>query len=194
MNLNKTFCLLPVFLSATAAVQAQTCVKAPDCRELGYNQTAAECSAAGLDKYIKCPFDQTKVYCGAKSSGGRNLDWINTVNAETQTQNWDGENYTNTDHYSDKDVVEKLWAYTIPEDGCLYIYACRDSIVVNPSQKTFKNGDYSAENQLLLYLSQSLLLCFQKGDVILFNRSPSDIPVCGPNKPNRLKFIPYMKE
>lgn len=194
MNLNKTFYLLPIFLSATAAVQAQTCVRAPDCGELGYNQTAAECAAAGLNKYIKCPFDQTKVYCGAKSSGGRNLDWANAVNAETQTENWDGENYMNISHYSDGDAVRKLWAYTMPEDGCLYIYACTDSMIVNPGQKIFESNNFSAENQLLLYASQSLLLCFQKGDVILFNNRPSDTPVCGPNRPNRLKFIPYAKE
>lgn len=49
-------------LSAMPAA-AQTCSAAPSCDTLGYNQTAAYCAGKGLS-YIKCPFDQNKVFCG----------------------------------------------------------------------------------------------------------------------------------
>ena len=38
---------------------AETCTTAPSCSTLGYNETASSCRG----KYMKCPFDVTKVMC-----------------------------------------------------------------------------------------------------------------------------------
>ena len=45
--------------SADAFAAETTCTAAPSCSELGYTQSASVCSG----KYIKCPFDTTKVMC-----------------------------------------------------------------------------------------------------------------------------------
>ena len=42
-------------------VRAQTCVVPPTCEELGYDMTEDDCD--DTTKYLKCPFDKTKVYC-----------------------------------------------------------------------------------------------------------------------------------
>lgn len=49
-------------LSNTAYAQtAEQCTIAPTCAELGYEQKAADCNG---QRSLKCPFDQTKVFCG----------------------------------------------------------------------------------------------------------------------------------
>ncbi len=45
--------------SADAFAAETTCTAAPSCSELGYNEIAVDCRG----KYIKCPFDTTKVSC-----------------------------------------------------------------------------------------------------------------------------------
>ena len=51
-----------VFLAAgAAAAEDYTCATPPTCAELGYDQTASDCAGK---KMVKCPFDQTKVFCG----------------------------------------------------------------------------------------------------------------------------------
>lgn len=41
--------------------QAQTCVMPPSCEDLGYTMTEADCGNAV--KFLKCPHDQTKMFC-----------------------------------------------------------------------------------------------------------------------------------
>lgn len=50
---------LTVLLAASTA-SAQTCVKAPDCAEIGFTKTAADCEGKTI---LKCPFDTNQVYC-----------------------------------------------------------------------------------------------------------------------------------
>ena len=61
---------LRIILMATAgmclshgvcAQSADQCTIAPTCAELGYQQKAADCNGQYM---LKCPFDQTKVFCG----------------------------------------------------------------------------------------------------------------------------------
>ena len=47
-------------LLTPAHVSSQTCTQAPTCSELGYTKTASECTNKTM---LKCPFDQTKIYC-----------------------------------------------------------------------------------------------------------------------------------
>lgn len=65
MNRLPTLLLAAVFAAAalTSQTLAQTCVTPPSCENLGYNKTAAMC--AGLD-ILRCPFDDTKVFCSKK--------------------------------------------------------------------------------------------------------------------------------
>lgn len=49
-----------VMLLTAAPVWAQTCIKTPSCADLGYTQTAADCSGKTI---LKCPLDNTQVYC-----------------------------------------------------------------------------------------------------------------------------------
>ncbi len=42
-------------------VQAQTCVMPPSCEDLGYTMTEADCASA--EKILKCPHDQSKMFC-----------------------------------------------------------------------------------------------------------------------------------
>ncbi len=52
--------ILAFFLAASIAT-AQTCVTPPSCDTLGYKQSASDCS--GQERVLKCPFDQTKMFC-----------------------------------------------------------------------------------------------------------------------------------
>ena len=45
----------------TIAQTSGQCAIAPTCAELGYEQKAADCNGQYM---LKCPFDQTKVFCG----------------------------------------------------------------------------------------------------------------------------------
>lgn len=47
-------------LFSANTVLAQTCVKAPDCTEIGFTKTAADCKGKTI---LKCPFDTNQVYC-----------------------------------------------------------------------------------------------------------------------------------
>ena len=51
----------------TSTSWAEGCTAVPTCDELGYNQTTCGDAPA-----LKCPFDQTKLFCGGGSSGGSN--------------------------------------------------------------------------------------------------------------------------
>ena len=42
-------------------VQAQTCVMPPSCEDLGYTMTESDCGNAV--KFLKCPHDQSKMFC-----------------------------------------------------------------------------------------------------------------------------------
>ncbi len=42
-------------------VRAQSCLTPPSCDTLGYKQSADDCS--GQERVLKCPFDQTKMFC-----------------------------------------------------------------------------------------------------------------------------------
>ena len=43
------------------SLQAQTCIVPPSCEELGYTMTEADCASA--EKILKCPHDQSKMFC-----------------------------------------------------------------------------------------------------------------------------------
>lgn len=49
-----------VLSCAISASAADTCTPAPSCSELGYTQSTSSCKGG---KYVKCPFDTTKVAC-----------------------------------------------------------------------------------------------------------------------------------
>ena len=49
-----------VLLLSIQSAAAQVCTTPPTCDALGYNKTASECSGMTM---LKCPLDQTKVYC-----------------------------------------------------------------------------------------------------------------------------------
>lgn len=54
-------------LVSVRAALAQTpgqCAIAPTCGELGYEQTAADCTGQHM---LKCPFDNSKVFCGGEN-------------------------------------------------------------------------------------------------------------------------------
>ncbi|MBE6458461.1 MAG: hypothetical protein E7010_01455, partial [Alphaproteobacteria bacterium] len=45
--------------------RAQTCAQAPSCSQLGYTQTASECSGKAM---LFCPFNSENVFCGVSKS------------------------------------------------------------------------------------------------------------------------------
>ncbi len=57
--------LMMTFSLCLTDANAQTCAKVPTCEELGYTKT---CCQAG--KALKCPFDQTKLFCGEECQAG----------------------------------------------------------------------------------------------------------------------------
>lgn len=64
-NLRKNFYgvslgVLAFSLVGTTNAHAQTCVAPPNCATLGFTKTTAECTGKTI---LKCPFDQTAVYC-----------------------------------------------------------------------------------------------------------------------------------
>ncbi len=48
-------------------VRAQSCLTPPSCDTLGYKQSASDCS--GQERVLKCPFDQTKMFCLGSGAG-----------------------------------------------------------------------------------------------------------------------------
>ena len=54
--------LLVLGMIISGKVEAQTCVRAPTCEELGYDKAASDCG--NLAK-LKCPFDSSKYFCTA---------------------------------------------------------------------------------------------------------------------------------
>ena len=58
--MNKIILTLLMTILFTPAANAQNCVNASRCDELGYTKTAADCN--GLDTLV-CPFDANKVFC-----------------------------------------------------------------------------------------------------------------------------------
>ncbi len=60
--------LLSILLLSAVPAQAQTCTSAPSCAALGYDKTSTDCTGQAM---LKCPFDQSKVFCaGASACGG----------------------------------------------------------------------------------------------------------------------------
>ena len=53
--------LLMITAFSVSTVQAQTCVMPPSCEDLGYTMTEADCGNAV--KFLKCPHDQSKMFC-----------------------------------------------------------------------------------------------------------------------------------
>ena len=53
--------LLMITAFSVNKVQAQTCVMPPSCEDLGYTMTEADCASA--EKILKCPHDQSKMFC-----------------------------------------------------------------------------------------------------------------------------------
>lgn len=161
MDLSKTFYLWLLPMMAATSVQAQNCVRAPDCGDLGYTQTAAQCEAAGSTKYIKCPFDQTKFFCVEGASGGRELDWDNMVDALAQRESW-----TDSFRYSDSETIYYR-SYILPKNGCLYFFTRAEEFLIYPKDKdsavakiplvTYQNGN-----------KDSVLFCFHEGDKIRY--------------------------
>lgn len=60
------FCttILLASVSVIVKVFAQTCTAAPTCGELGYAQTAEDCTGLHM---LKCPFDTSIVFCGGSA-------------------------------------------------------------------------------------------------------------------------------
>lgn len=65
--------LLSILLLSATPVRAQTCTAAPSCAALGYDKTSTDCTGQAM---LKCPFDQSKVFCAGTSAcgGGTNPD------------------------------------------------------------------------------------------------------------------------
>ena len=57
--------IMPGLVWTVFDARAQTCAQAPSCSQLGYTQTASECSGKAM---LFCPFDSTKVFCGVSKS------------------------------------------------------------------------------------------------------------------------------
>lgn len=66
-NLRKNFygvslSILAFSLAGANNAHAQTCVAPPNCATLGFTKTTADCKGHAI---LKCPFDQTKLFCTA---------------------------------------------------------------------------------------------------------------------------------
>ena len=57
--------LMMTFSLCLTDANAQTCAKVPTCEELGYTKTSCPNGNA-----LKCPFDQTKLFCGGECQAG----------------------------------------------------------------------------------------------------------------------------
>lgn len=55
------------FSLSVADVNAQTCTTTPSCEILGFTKSSTDCEGHSV---LKCPFDQTKLYCDNGASGG----------------------------------------------------------------------------------------------------------------------------
>ena len=63
-----TLLMLSVFAPAISFAQTSTsdCIVQPTCEELGYTQTATQCTGKTS---VKCPFDETTVFCDSAMIG-----------------------------------------------------------------------------------------------------------------------------
>ena len=67
----RLFYLLSILLLSAAPAQAQTCTSAPSCAALGYDKSSSDCSGQAM---LKCPFDQSKVFCAGTTACGGNTN------------------------------------------------------------------------------------------------------------------------
>src|SRR5574344_1714451 len=65
----------------TSPSLALVCGTAPDCAEMGYNKSAADCSG----EYLKCPFDTSKVACIEAGANCTDLGFIYDCTGTYQT-------------------------------------------------------------------------------------------------------------
>ena len=67
--------IMPGLVWTVFDARAQTCAQAPSCFQLGYTQTASECSGKAM---LFCPFNSKEVFCGVSKSC-ENLGYIMTT-------------------------------------------------------------------------------------------------------------------
>ena len=107
--------IMPGLVWTVFDARAQTCAQAPSCSQLGYTQTASECSGKAM---LFCPFDSTKVFCGVSKSC-ENLGYTMTTTQCT------GRKYITCPYDATKVVCDmsamigeiRLWAGTTAPKG-----------------------------------------------------------------------------
>ena len=100
--MNKLLLLTTALLIPDLGCAAETtCTKAPTCSELGYTQTSSECSGRTT---VKCPFDETKLFCGTNAMIGEVRMWAGS----TVPKGWkrcDGSSLSRTTYKALYDVI-----------------------------------------------------------------------------------------
>ena len=74
----KKYLLLSLAMAvALPAYAALDCAEPPTCDDLGYTQSASDCAGQFI---LKCPFDETAVFCGGDTPAGKCMKEDYTLN------------------------------------------------------------------------------------------------------------------
>ena len=74
--------LLMMTFSFATKTNAETCTQVPTCAELGYTETNC-----GLNMALKCPFDQTKLFCGKEKCKAGDIYYSDNTCSSTYSNN-----------------------------------------------------------------------------------------------------------
>lgn len=131
--------LLAFSLVCGNEARAQSCLTPPSCDTLGYKQTADDCS--GQERVLKCPFDQTKMFC---------LDTI--------TQNLE----VGAILYSDMTVTTGIVTGKTPI-GVVFDTNKRLAVAIDQSSSTLTFGGYGTDIPSLVNCTSEPLSCGTDG-------------------------------
>ena len=142
-------------LFAPAISQAQTCKPAPDCADMGYDKSEADCAGK---KMLKCPFNTNFVSCedGSDNLSIFDLVWEELEIIESGDSRISTVNYCNGSSYNcDLDGN----TFTFHTDGCLVGEVSGN----NSIHSYYINGIEVRKNPDSQYNIFTLPLCFSKG-------------------------------
>ena len=158
---------------------AQTCTAAPSCEEMGYTQSASDCTGKIS---LRCPFDTSKLSCVEISNGSSSVQGINELNWKEKIL------LKNTASHLGETVK-----YVLFRDGCFfghYTTTFTQNWSSGNSTTYYYYINVDGEDLVDLWLYHNLVtdgefanICFKKGQYVIFN----DV--------DKLIFVPgYLKD
>lgn len=125
-----------VLSCAISASAADTCTPAPSCADLGYTQSTSSCKGG---KYVKCPFDTTKIACIALEPRVGDLKYALDPDDHDGWLLCDGREFKTTQYLQLKKLIGTKFChkYTSRTDSAYYNSNCTPGYYAIPDYRGF---------------------------------------------------------